>query len=79
MKYESKICKIKKIAKAIILVPLIITVSLFIVVFYSEFTGTHLSIGGNYPIIILFVNIGLFILIIISLYELSKNMKVFKK
>lgn len=47
--------------------------SFFIFVLYSEFTGKHLSIGGNYLIISLLVNIGFFMLILISVHELIKN------
>lgn len=73
MMYKFKVDKIEKIAKAIILISLIITVSFFIFVFYSEFTGKHLSIGGNYLIISLLVNIGFFMLIFVSVHELIKN------
>lgn len=74
-----KINMIEKIAKAIILLSLFITMSFFILVLYSEFTGKHLSIGGNYLIISLLVNIGFFVLILISVHELIKNIKKFLK
>lgn len=73
MMCKFKVDKIEKIAKAIILISLFITVSFFIFVLHSEFTGKHLSIGGNYLIISLLVNIGFFMLIFISVYELIKN------
>lgn len=73
MMCKFKVDKIEKIAKAIILISLFITVFFFIFVLYSEFSGKHLSIGGNYLIISLLVNIGFFMLILISVHELIKN------
>lgn len=79
MMCKFKVDKIEKIAKAIILLSLFITMSFFIFVLYSEFTGKHLSIGGDYLIISLLVNIGFFMLILISVHELIKNYREVSK
>lgn len=64
--YKLEINTIEKIAKTVILIPAILGLIFIIFIYYSELSGKNISVGGNYLIFGLLINIGLLILIYMS-------------
>jgi hypothetical protein len=67
--HKLEIDTIEKIAKTIILVPTAIIFIFFLFVLFSELIGKTIYISGNYLIISLLINIGILMLIYVSVYK----------
>jgi hypothetical protein len=57
--YKLEINTVEKIAKTVILIPAILGLIFIIFIYYSELSGKSISVGGNYLIFGLLINIGL--------------------
>ncbi|NLK31286.1 MAG: hypothetical protein GX302_00160 [Methanosarcina flavescens] len=66
---------IEKIAKTVILISAILGMIFIIFIYYSELSGKSISIEGNYLIFGLLINIGILILIYMSVRGFIKAYK----
>ncbi|MDD3874660.1 MAG: hypothetical protein PHW84_13585 [Methanosarcina sp.] len=77
--HKLEIDTIEKIAKTVILIPAILGLIFIIFIFYSEFSGRNVSIGGNYLVFGLLINIGILMLIYVSVREFISAYKETKE
>ena len=73
--YKLEINTVEKIARTVILIPVILGLIFVIFIYYSELSGKSISIGGNYLIFGLLINIGILILIYMSVSGFIKAYK----
>lgn len=73
--HELKINTLEKISKILILVPAILGLIFVIFIFCSELSGKNVSIGGNYLIFGLLINIGILMSIYVSAREFIRAYK----
>jgi hypothetical protein len=73
MRHKLRINTIEKIAKTLIFVPLMLLLSLLLLTLYFSYTGKSLPIDGNYSILGLLINIGVLMLIFISIFEFIRT------
>jgi hypothetical protein len=73
--YKLEINTVEKIARTVILIPVILGLIFVIFIYYSELSGKSISIGGNYLIFGLLINIGILILIYTSVSGFIKAYK----
>jgi len=69
MTHKLKLNNIENVGKIIILISMILTLSFFIFVLFFELSGKNVSIGGNYLFLIMLVNIGILMLIYVSVHK----------
>ncbi len=77
MKFD--IITIEKIAKIIILIPTIIALYIFIYSMFSGLNGKNVSIEGNYFILALLIDIGILMIICVSVHEFIRTYNETKK
>jgi len=73
MPHKLGINTIEKTAKTIILISIILTLSFFIFVLFSELSGKSVSIDCNCPFFGLLINIAILVLIFVSVYEFIRT------
>ena len=64
---------IEKIAKAVVLIPAILMLSIFLFALFSELSGKSVSIGGDYRVLGFLIDIGILMLIYVSVHEFIRT------
>lgn len=71
MKFD--LITIEKIAKSIILIPTIIALFIFMFAMFSGFSEKNVSIEGNYSVLFMFIDIGILMIICVSIHEFIRT------